>query len=86
MTTLYKNTSRLAASILTGLVLSTTVALALTHRDPVPMAPAHEVTDLGRFVVTPTALSYAAAPQDLGRILVTPQRMAIVLAADAEAA
>lgn len=85
MKTLYKNTSRIAVSLIAGLVLSTGAALALTHKGYVAksMSPASptspvtaEITDMGRFVVTPTTLRHAAAPDHLGRLVVTPQRMA----------
>jgi hypothetical protein len=85
MTTLYKNTSRIAAAIVASVVFSSGAAIALTHDrfEPVKSvaAPTTHDDNLGRFVVTPKSMSYVPAANttaSVGRFVVSQHRAVFV--------
>jgi hypothetical protein len=78
MTTLYKNTRRIAASIVATLVLSVGTAVAVTkdNHASANVAPLHSATQqtetIGRFVVTPNTVKFVApATENVGRFEVS---------------
>ncbi len=78
MTRLYKNTSRIAASIVATMVLSIGTAVALTRdsqsaTNSATASPAVPHADtIGRFVVTPTTAKFVApATETVGRLVVS---------------
>lgn len=74
MKTLYKSSRFIAATIVGALLLSAGGAVALTRdaqRETQPVMPA-QYQDMGRFVVTPKAMTYAMrTTEDMGRFVVT---------------
>jgi hypothetical protein len=85
MTTLYKNTNRLAATIVATLVLSVGTAVAVTKDNhsaanavPVNSATQHTET-IGRFVVTPNSVKFVApATENVGRFVVSQNGVVFV--------
>lgn len=84
MKTLYKNSCHIAATIVGTLVLSAGGAAALTQdtlceTQSVTMTP---YKDMGRFVVTPTKVTYFVhSADDLGRFVVNRHSAVFVSAA-----
>ena len=85
MTTLYKNTRRIAATIVATVVLSvgTAVAVTMENHPATNIAPAQSATQqgetIGRFVVTPNTLRFVApATESVGRFVVSRHNVVFV--------
>jgi len=84
MKTLYKSSRLIAAAIVGTLVLSAGGAVALTKdaRCETQSVTMTQYEDMGRFVVTPTKVTYVVRPaEDLGRFVVTRHSAIFVPAA-----
>ena len=74
MTTLYKNTRRIAATIVATMVLSVGTAVAVTSESyhSMPVADYHAAESIGRFVVTPVEATFVSpATENVGRFVVS---------------
>ncbi len=73
MTTLYKNTRRIAAAIVATMVLSAGTAVAVTNRtnDAAPISKVPQADTVGRFVVTPSTMKFVPPAETVGRFVVS---------------
>jgi hypothetical protein len=73
MTTLYKNTRRIAATIVATMVLSAGTAVAVTNQtnESAPVSKVPQGETVGRFVVTPTSMKFVPPVETVGRFLVS---------------
>lgn len=80
MTTLYKNTRRIAATIMGTVILCGGTAIAMTRQAPhaVPAAAQAQAETIGRFVVTPQSVRFERHAETIGRFVVSEQRVVFV--------
>ena len=81
MTTLYKNTRRIATTIVATMVLSVGTAVAVTSESyqSMPVAEYHAAESLGRFMVTPSEVKFVApVTESLGRFVVSQHSVVFV--------
>jgi hypothetical protein len=73
MTTLYKNTRRIAATIVATMVLSAGTAVAVTSEayQSLPVAEYHAAESVGKFVVTPNTMKLVPPAETVGRFVVS---------------
>ncbi len=72
MTTLYKHTRRIAATIVATMVLSVGTAVAVTTHtnDSAPISKVPQADTVGRFVVTPSTMKFVPPAETVGRFVV----------------
>jgi hypothetical protein len=73
MTTLYKNTRRIAAVIVATMVLSVGTAVAVTSHtnDAASISRVPKADTVGRFVVTPSTMKFVPPAETVGRFVVS---------------
>ncbi len=88
MTTLYKNTRRIAATIVATMLLSVGTAVAVTTESyqSMPVVEYHAAESIGRFVVTPSEAKFVVpATENMGRFVVSQHGAVFVPVPETEA-